>query len=53
MLHDALRMLGVVMSLLFGSAGVFMLWASFYVPDCGAFAALFLSFGTAIALTCG
>jgi hypothetical protein len=53
MLHDALRLLGVVMSLLFGSIGVFMLWASFYAPDCGAVAALFLSASTAIVLTAG
>jgi hypothetical protein len=51
MLHDAMRLLGQVLSLLFGSTGVFMLWASFYVPDCGALAALFLSAGTAIVLT--
>jgi hypothetical protein len=49
--HDSLRLLGQVLSLLLGSTGVFMLWASFYVPDCGALAALFLSAGTAIVLT--
>jgi hypothetical protein len=53
MLHDTLRLLGQVLSLLFGSTGVFMLWASFYVPDCGALAALFLTAGTAILLTGG
>ena len=42
MLQDGMRLLGQVLSLLFGSSGVFMLWASFYVPDCGAIAVLFL-----------
>ena len=51
MLHEMMRVLGQVMSLLFGSTGVFLLWASFYVPDCGALAALFLSAGAAIVLT--
>jgi hypothetical protein len=53
MLQEAMRLLGQVISLLFGSTGVFMLWASFYVPVCGAFAVLFLAAGTAIALTAG
>jgi hypothetical protein len=53
MLQDAMRLLGLVLSLLFGGTGVFMLWASFYVPDCAAFALLFLSAGTAITLTTG
>jgi hypothetical protein len=51
MLHEAMRLFGQVFSLLLGSTGVFMLWASFYVPDCGALAAFFLSAGTAIVLT--
>lgn len=53
MLREAMRLLGQVMSLLFGSTAVFMLWASFYVPDCAALAVLFLSAGTAIVLTAG
>jgi hypothetical protein len=53
MLQDGMRLLGQVLSLLFGSSGVFMLWASFYVPDCGAIALLFLSAGTAIVVTAG
>lgn len=51
MLDKPMRLFGQVLSLLFGSIGVFMLWASFYVPDCGALAALCLSAGTAIVLT--
>jgi hypothetical protein len=51
MLQDAMWLLGQVLSLIFGSTGVFMLWASFYVPVCGGFAVLFLIAGTAIALT--
>ncbi len=51
MLHETMRLFGPVLSLLLGSTGVFMLWASFYVPDCGALAAFFLSAGTVIVLT--
>lgn len=53
MLQEAMRLLGQVLSLLFGSTGVFMLWASFYVPVCGAFALLFLAAGAAILVTSG
>ena len=53
MLQEAMRLLGQVLSLLLGSTGVFMLWASFYVPVCGAFALLFLSAGAVILVTSG
>lgn len=51
MLMQLMRILGWVLSVTFGSSGIFMLWASFYVPDCGLLAVLYLSAASAIALT--
>ncbi len=50
MLREVMRLVGVVLSLTFGSSGIFMLWASFYVPNCGLLAVLFLSAATAFTL---
>ncbi len=51
MLREVMRLVGMVLSLAFGSSGVFMLWASFYVPNCGLLAVLFLSAAVALTLT--
>lgn len=51
MLRQMMRVVGTVVSVSLGSSGIFMLWASFYVPNCGLLAVFFLSAATAIALT--
>lgn len=51
MLRQVMRLVGMMLSLALGSSGIFMLWASFYVPNCGLLAVLFISAATAIALT--
>lgn len=51
MLRQVMRLVGTALSLVLGSSGIFMVWASFYVPNCGLLAVLFISAATAIALT--
>ncbi len=48
--YALMRMVSQALSLLFGSTGVFCLWASFYAPRFGLEAILLLLVATAITL---